>query len=333
MRAIDDFRFDFLLGHGVPLSMRLEPRHFDRVRLKKAIEFAAIAPAAAKVVVFQLALGDVADQRIMLAEGEVEQAQNILRAARVLVDAGKEARLRALQAEAALNAVSADLEGAKADRIAAYARLSALAGVEETFTGLSESLLTVPVAAPAYGPVDPMTSSSFLAAQAEREAAERRLTAEQKRAIPDVTAIVGVRRLDYENATALTAGVSIPLNIFDRNRGNIAASQAEAQAAAARLAMARNDAIAEARAAGAQIAAAQSRVAAAEASQRTAEETYRLARIAYEAGKSPLVELLNARQGLGAARGIVLDAKVASFEARAQLARLQGRTLSGDEIH
>src|SRR3546814_16958992 len=82
-----------------------------------------------------------------------------------------------------------------------------------------------------------MTSSSFLAAQAEREAAERRLTAEQKRAIPDVTAIVGVRRLDYENATALTAGVSIPLNIFDRNRGNIAASQAEAQAAAARLAM------------------------------------------------------------------------------------------------
>src|SRR3546814_11684954 len=95
--------------------------------------------------------------------------------------------------------------------------------------------------------------------------------------------------------------------------------------------MSRNYASAEARAAGAQIAAAQSRVAAAEASQRTAEETYRLARIAYEAGKSPLVELLNARQGLGAARGIVLDAKVASFEARAQLARLQGRTLSGDE--
>src|SRR3546814_16203371 len=82
------------------------------------------------------AAADVADQRTTLAEGEVEQAQNILRAARVLVDAGKEARLRALQAEAALNAVTADLEGAKADRIAAYARLSALAGVEETFTGL-----------------------------------------------------------------------------------------------------------------------------------------------------------------------------------------------------
>ncbi|MBX9663788.1 MAG: TolC family protein [Novosphingobium sp.] len=278
------------------------------------------------------AAAEVADQRMLLAEGEVEQAQNIVRAARALVDAGKEARLRALQAETALNAVSADLEGAKADRIAAYAQLSALPGVEETFTGLSESLLTTPVLAPAYGPVDPMTSSSYLAAQAEREAAERRLAAEQKRAIPDVTAIVGVRRLDYENATALTAGVSIPLSIFDRNRGNIAASQAEAQAAAARLAMARNDAIADARAAQAQTVAAQSRVAAAEAAQGTAEETYRLARIAYEAGKSPLVELLNARRGLGEARSIVLDARVARFEARAQLARLQGRTLSGDEI-
>jgi outer membrane protein, heavy metal efflux system len=278
------------------------------------------------------AAAEVSDQRILLAGDEVEEAENVLRAARALVDAGKEARLRALQAETALNAVNADLEAAKADRIATYARLSALAGIEETFTGLSESLLTVSVATPTYGPVDPMASSSFLAAQAEEEAAERRLIAERKRAIPDVTAIVGVRRLDYENATALTAGVSIPLHIFDRNRGNIAASQADVQAAAARLAMARYDAIAEARAAEAQIAAAQSRVAAAEASQRTADETYRLARIAYEAGKSPLVELLNARHGLGEARGIVLDAKVASFEARAQLARLQGRTLSGDQI-
>src|SRR3546814_16953068 len=122
-----------------------------------------------------------------------------------------------------------------------------------------------------------MTSSSFLAAQAEREAAERRLTAEQKRAIPDVTAIVGVRRLDYENATALTAGVSIPLNIFDRNRGNIAASPAEAQAAAASLDMASNDAIAEARAAGAPIRAGQSGVAAAGASKNISTATNRLA--------------------------------------------------------
>src|SRR3546814_20666494 len=91
----------------------------------------------------------------------------------------------ALQAEAALNAVTADLEGAKADRIAAYARLSALAGVEATFTGLSDWLLAVPVAAPTYGPVAPLTGSSFLAAPVELAAGGTRLPAERKRAIPN----------------------------------------------------------------------------------------------------------------------------------------------------
>jgi cobalt-zinc-cadmium efflux system outer membrane protein len=287
------------------------------------------------------AAAEIADERIALAEDEVEEGESDLHAAQALVNAGKEARLRALQAESSLNAVSADLETAKANRIGAYARLSALAGVDENFTGLSDSLLTVPGAPSAaggasvvarYGPVDPLASSSYLAAQAESEAADRRATAERKRATPDITAIVGVRHLQYDNATALTAGVSIPLHIFDGNRGNIAAAQAEAQAAAARLAMARNDAIAEARAAEAQITAGDARVAAAEASQRTAEETYRLARIAYEAGKSPLVELLGARHGLGQARGTLLDARIARFEARALLARLQGRTLNGEPV-
>src|SRR3546814_12231375 len=89
-----------------------------------------------------------------------------------------------------------------------------------------------------------MTSASFLAAQAEREAAERRLTAQPKRAIPDVTAIVGVRRLDYENATALTAGVSLPPNIFDRILGTLAPTPAQAYAALARLPTARPHALA-----------------------------------------------------------------------------------------
>ncbi len=277
---------------------------------------------------------EIAEERISLAEDEVEEGESDLHAAQALVDAGKEARLRSLQAESSLNAVKADLESAKATRVGAYARLSALAGIEGSFTALSDSLLAdpAPSAPTAYGPVDPMASSTYLAAQAESEAADRRVIAERKRGTPDITGMVGVRHLQYDNATAVTAGVSVPLHIFSGNRGNVAASQAEAQVAAARLAMARNDAIAEARTAEAQIVAGQARVAAALASQRTAEETYRLAHIAYEAGKSPLVELLGARHGLGQARGVLLDARVARFEARALLARLQGRTLSGDPV-
>ena len=278
------------------------------------------------------AAAEIADRRIALAQDEVEQAENDLRVARALVGAGREARLRSLQAESALNAVSAKLEVARAARIAAYARLSALAGVEQPFTGLSESLLDRSPAVPMVGPVEPLASPSYQAALAEREAADRRLVAERARATPDITASIGVRRLEYERATAVMGGISIPLHIFDRNRGNIAASTADVQAAEARLAMTRNEVRAEAQAAQALLLAAGARVMAAENGQATAEETYRLARIAYEAGKSPLAELLVARHGLGAARGVVLDARTARFEARAQLARLQGTTISGDPV-
>jgi cobalt-zinc-cadmium efflux system outer membrane protein len=127
-------------------------------------------------------------------------------------------------------------------------------------------------------------------------------------------------------------GVTIPLHLFDRNRGNIAASRAEVDAAEARLAVLRAEARAEAQSAAAELSAAESRVTAARGAPATADETYRLARIAYEAGKSPLVELLAARHGLGTARSTVLDAETARFEARARPARLAGRTITGEPI-
>ncbi len=279
------------------------------------------------------AAAEIADKRIALAEDEVVRGENDLRAARALVEAGKESRLRALQAESSLNAVRADLEAVKAGRIATLAILSALAGVDEPFTGISAPILDSGAGAPPVtGPVDPQATSGYVVAQAERDAAAYRLSAERRRTAPDVTVNVGVRRLAYEGATALVGGVTIPLRLFDRNRGNIEASTAEVEAADARLARARFEAQAEARATLAQIDAAEARVAAADRGLGTAGETYRLARIAYESGKSSLLELLTARRGLGQARGALLDAHAARFEARAELARLQGRAMTGDMI-
>jgi cobalt-zinc-cadmium efflux system outer membrane protein len=278
------------------------------------------------------AAAEAADRRVALAEDEVEESTAVLKVAKAQVAAGKEARLRSLQAETELDAMQAELETAKAGRLAALARLSALAGVEVPFTGLSESLLDRPAASPLSRRVDPLGSSAYLAAEAERVAAEKRVVAERKQAVPDVTVQFGVRRLEVDRANAILAGVSVPLNIFDRNKGNIAAARAEARAAEARAAAARYDAQAGLGAAAAMMTAAAARRDAAERTMATANETYRLARIAYEAGKSPLSELLVARHGLGAARGVVLDAAVAGFDARATIARLQGLTITGEPL-
>jgi outer membrane protein, heavy metal efflux system len=124
----------------------------------------------------------------------------------------------------------------------------------------------------------------------------------------------------------------VPLPLFDSNRGNIAAARAEVAGAEARAEVARTEAEAELRGAIAQAEASEARVRAAQASLATAQEGYRLARIAYEGGKAPLIELLTARRNLGLARGVVLDAQAGRFTTYAILARLQGRTITGDPI-
>ena len=85
---------------------------------------------------------EIADRRIELAEYELAEAEADLRVARALVDAGKEARLRSLQAETEVNALRAGVDTARAARVGAYARLSALAGQEVPFTSLAEPLLS-----------------------------------------------------------------------------------------------------------------------------------------------------------------------------------------------
>jgi len=275
---------------------------------------------------------EIADRRIAIAEDEVEEATDDLKVARALVGAGKEARLRQVQAETELNTLQADLENARALKTAALARLSALAGITTPFTGLSESLLDRLDAKPAFGPIDPMQATMVRVAEAERDAAARAVTVQQRLAIPNVTAQLGVRQLRVASGPAVVAGISVPLPLFDRNRGNSSAARAELQGAEARAAAARLEAEAGTRAGLALVEAADARAAAAQRTLATAQEGYRLARVAYEAGKSPLIELLAARHNLGVARGVILDAAAARLDARANLARLQGLTITGEAV-
>ena len=278
------------------------------------------------------ASAEITERRIALAEDEVEEATADLKVARALVNGGREARLRQVQAETELNTLEADLETARAQKTAALARLSALAGVATPFTGVSESLLDRLDTRPVTGPIDPVQATTVRVAEAEREAAARAVTVQQRLAIPNITAQLGVRQLRVASGPAVVAGVSVPLPFFDRNRGNIAAARADLQGAETRAAAARLDAEAGSQAALALVIAADRRAAAAERAMRTADEGYRLARIAYEAGKSPLIELLAARHNLGAARGVILDAAIARLDARASLARLQGLTITGEPV-
>lgn len=277
------------------------------------------------------ASAEAADLRVGRAEDDVTSARDDARAARALVDAGREAKLRGLQSEAALGAAQAELDGARAARDTAFARLGALSAFPRPITSIARSLLNRDQEpARSASAFDPLDSPPYLAALAEREAAARRVRVEQTRAIPDVTASLGLRRFEADRSTAAVAGLAIPFPLFDRNRGNIDAARAALQIADARLEEARLEAEAEGRSALSQLAASQARLDATLASEQTSMEAYRLSRIGYESGKTSLLELLNARRAVGAARGASIDARLARTAADAALARLQGRIPFGD---
>lgn len=274
------------------------------------------------------AAAEAAQQRLAIARDSVDLAQADARAARLLVDNGKEARVRAVQAEAGLAAARAELGGAQAEAETALARLSALTGSPDTYTAVAGGLLDV---VPAAGPPEPSFSPALAAARAERDAAQRRIALEQARRTPDLAVSFGVRRFQDEDATAAVFGISVPLPLFDRNRGAVAAATASAQAAEARLAMAQAEQDGDRRAATAQAAAADQTLDASRQSEAAAAEVYRLARIGYDAGRLPLSELLAARRDLIAARGRAVDTKLARVKALADLARAQGRMPFGDQ--
>lgn len=269
---------------------------------------------------------EAAAAKVVLAGDQLNAAQTDARAARLLVDAGREAELRALQAAAEREAARADRDEARAAADAAFARLSSLAGATVVYDAVGESLLDRPRSATA--PVAAETPA-VLAARAERAAASARVRVEGRKAAPDVTVSAGVRRLAGDDAAALVAGVSVPLPLFDRNRGATQAARAELTGAEARLRQAELDAAADLRAAQSQARSAAARVEAAAAGEGAAREAYRLARLGYDAGRLPLLELTAVRRALAAAQIRTLDARLAQVRAAAEIARLSGRTPFG----
>lgn len=273
---------------------------------------------------------EASDRRLVLAQDALGSAVEDARIARAFVEQGREPDLRRIQAEAAVQAARATVDEAKAARATAFANLTALAGAPTPITSIPVSLLDETPSHSATNTPAASRAPGLLVAQAEREAAQRRLTLERRRAVPDVNVSVGFRRFEDGDTSALVAGVSVPLPLFDRNRGNISAVQAEVTAAEARLNAARLDAEATVRAGTARAAAAETRLTATREGERAAQEAYRLTRIGYEGGKLSLAELLVARRALTDARVQAIAAASERVSAQAALARVSGAAGTGD---
>lgn len=268
--------------------------------------------------------------RSVLASEELQRANDDLRATVALVNAGREANLRAAQARASVAAAQAAERAAKAGAIQALEALTALSGSKVTFTSLGGTLLDVSSAATPSSSAD--ESPAVLAARAERDALRAQVDVERKRALPEVSVTAGTRRYGFTDATGYQLGLSFSVPLFDRNTHGVDAAEQRANAAEARLENAQLLSQAQRRSAIAQVEAADLRLIAANEGLSAATEAYRLGRIGYEAGRTSLVELLATRRSLSDAKLVTIDARLVRVRAIALLAQSEGRlAFSGEQ--
>lgn len=286
-------------------------RAFAQIALRKAE-----ADLAYDIIVSHAELR-AAEDRAVLARQVLARALELVRIAETLVDVGRDPPLTKLRADALLAEARAETLRAEADLLSARQRLALLIGSEDPELSAAAQNMAPP---PALA-VDAQSLDERLAA-AERNAAAARVKLAQAEGVPDITASGGVRNFRESRDTAFIVGVSIPLPVFNRNHGNIAAARADGDAAEADLAQARLDTRFSRRDAERMLAAANERVAALSGvSLVQANEAARIAEIGYQQGKFTLIELIDAQEAQASANLKLIEAELDRSRALAALGR------------
>jgi cobalt-zinc-cadmium efflux system outer membrane protein len=172
-------------------------------------------------------------------------------------------------------------------------------------------------------PVLPAQSVDLALLEAVRETADAQIAVEQSRAVPDLTLRGGVRYLEDGRDLAFVVGGSLPIGVYDTNRGNIERAEAERLAAdreiaAARLARVRDTVRLQARI---EANAAEAIRIGAEVLPK-AEETVTLVRDGFTRGGFSYIDVIDAQRALIEARIRRIEALKAFHTDRAALNRI-----------
>ncbi len=257
-------------------------------------------------------------RRVELAREQFLRAENLQTIATELVDAGREPPLRALRARTAALAAVARVRAAEAEYAEAQRALAALWGGADD---LPEPVASTDETAPA-AVIDPAESLDVRLAEAEVASAVAVVARERTLSRPDVTVSVGARQFRGSDDTALVVGASLPIGIFDRNQGNVAAANAERTGAEARRNAALAGAIRRTRDAQAALRTAEARLVFLETrAEPEAIEAVRIAREGFSAGRFTLLDVLDAEEALNTVQSELITAQRDRAQAIAALTR------------
>lgn len=166
---------------------------------------------------------------IELADRAVALAQGIAASVERRIKAGAASTAERNRTQVTLIRARIDAERARSELATRRIALAAMWGAPEAnFQSVRADLTRLPALAPLAPILEQLQQSPAFA----RFAAERRLReAERKlaraQAVPDLTVGLGLRRINLNNDYTLVASLSMPLPLYNRNQGEIAAATAK----------------------------------------------------------------------------------------------------------
>ena len=272
-----------------------------------------------------------AQERLALADSLLSQARQFYESVAARVEAGKVSALEERRAQVVLSTTWLAYERAAWDLATKRTRLAAAWGSSAPAFEQAIGDLAAVEAVPPVERLGAFVERNPDVARWRDEMALRRadVALEQARGIPDPVFTVGARRIRELGETALAAGISIPLPLFDRNQGAVREAKyrlrlgEEAQKAAkveARRLLA--EAYGQLASAYTEVTTLRQDVLPA------AQENFTATEEGYLEGKFDLLMVLDAQRTLFETTNQYIDALAAYHIARAEVERLIGTPLS-----
>jgi outer membrane protein, heavy metal efflux system len=271
-----------------------------------------------------------AQERLKLADEMSALAGQILVTVEERIEAGKAPATERLRANIQRREQEVARDRAQRSLSAARSALAARMGLETAAFGPVSGALSPLPDLPLLRDLEAAIADSPSVSRWVSETERRRRALALKRAekIPDVEVSLGARHLRENDDTALVLGVSIPLPVFNRNQGGIAAARS-------RHSQTRAQERGELLQAKAVLAATWQDFAAAREEAEAldneiipdARKTLEAVEYGYRAGKFAILDILDAQRTLIELQGRHLDALAAGHRAAAELNRLLGPDL------
>jgi len=270
-------------------------------------------------------------KRLALAKKNLSLAEQALDTIRKRVEAGATSPLDQTKAKVAVSNTRIDVRHIQRQLKAARLSLAAMWGGREArfdrVSGNFEAVQPLPELGTIYALITDNPEVARWAVEIARR--EHQVELERSRAIPDVTAGVGVKHLSDPSETAAVVQFSLPLPIHDRNQGDVLASRyalakarQDRRATDLRVHKAVGQAYQRVAAAHEMVAALQSDVLPG------ATEAYEGVRTAYAQGKIGYLDVLDAQRTLFETRSRIVAARASYHRSTVDLERLIGRSIA-----